>query len=68
MRGHWRNFLEARTRRGSKSSWLLTDPLAQSWPVNVVPSTIISSARITTSATPVPSVDSEARLSSWCHR
>ena len=43
-----------RSRRGSNSSWLLIDPLAQSAPANVVPTMIISAATSTTTATPVP--------------
>ena len=43
---------QTRTRRGSKSSWLLIDPLFQSWPTKVVPSSSIS--MVSTIATPIP--------------
>ena len=46
---------QTRSRRGSNSSWLLIEPVAQSAPAYVVPTMIISAETRTTTATPVPS-------------
>lgn len=54
-----------RARRGSKSSWLLIDPVLQSWPTNVVPATNISAPSKVTTVSPEPNSRSICRSIDW---
>ena len=52
-----------RSRRGTNSSWLLIDPVFQSWPAYVVPMSISRPVRMVMAAAPT-SVRSVVRSSS----